>query len=67
MRYEKKMSSEVLLSSVIPFAGSGLGYAMGFAKARQMFTSEILKDCKYLPNEGFYWICQHRKGWLYLS
>jgi hypothetical protein len=30
--------------------------------ARQMFTSEILKDCKYLSNEGFYWICQHRKG-----
>jgi uncharacterized membrane protein (Fun14 family) len=25
------MSSEALLSSVIPFAGSGLGYAMGFA------------------------------------
>jgi hypothetical protein len=24
-------SSEVLLSSIIPFAGSGLGYAMGFA------------------------------------
>jgi DNA polymerase elongation subunit (family B) len=31
-------------------------------QARQMFTSEILKDCKYLPNEGFYWICQNRKG-----
>lgn len=30
--------------------------------ARQMFTSEILKDCKYLFNEGFCWICQHRKG-----
>ena len=25
------MSSESLLSSIIPFAGSGLGYAMGFA------------------------------------
>jgi uncharacterized membrane protein (Fun14 family) len=25
------MSSEPLLSSIIPFAGSGLGYAMGFA------------------------------------
>jgi uncharacterized membrane protein (Fun14 family) len=25
------MSSEPLLSSMIPFAGSGLGYAMGFA------------------------------------
>ena len=25
------MRSESLLSSVIPFAGSGLGYAMGFA------------------------------------
>jgi uncharacterized membrane protein (Fun14 family) len=24
-------SSEALLSSIIPFAGSGLGYAMGFA------------------------------------
>jgi uncharacterized membrane protein (Fun14 family) len=29
---ERKMSSEVLLSNIIPFAGSGLlGYAMGFA------------------------------------
>ena len=29
---EKKMSSEPLLSSIIPFASSGLvGYAMGFA------------------------------------
>jgi uncharacterized membrane protein (Fun14 family) len=29
---EKKMSSEALLSNIIPFAGSGLlGYAMGFA------------------------------------
>jgi uncharacterized membrane protein (Fun14 family) len=27
----KTMSSEALLSSLIPFAGSGLGYAMGFA------------------------------------
>jgi len=25
------MTSEPLLSSIIPFAGSGLGYAMGFA------------------------------------
>jgi uncharacterized membrane protein (Fun14 family) len=25
------MSSEALLSNIIPFAGSGLGYAMGFA------------------------------------
>jgi len=25
------MSSEALLSNFIPFAGSGLGYAMGFA------------------------------------
>jgi uncharacterized membrane protein (Fun14 family) len=32
LRSEKIMSSEALLSSVIPFAGSGLlGYAMGFA------------------------------------
>jgi uncharacterized membrane protein (Fun14 family) len=32
LRSEKKMSSEVLLSCIIPFAGSGLlGYAMGFA------------------------------------
>jgi uncharacterized membrane protein (Fun14 family) len=32
MRSEKQMSSEALLSSIIPFAGSGLlGYAMGFA------------------------------------
>jgi uncharacterized membrane protein (Fun14 family) len=31
-RSEQKMSSEALLSRVIPFAGSGLlGYAMGFA------------------------------------
>jgi uncharacterized membrane protein (Fun14 family) len=28
---EEKRSSEVLLSNIIPFAGSGLGYAMGFA------------------------------------
>jgi uncharacterized membrane protein (Fun14 family) len=25
------MSSEVLLSNIVPFAGCGLGYAMGFA------------------------------------
>ena len=25
------MSSETLLSGIIPFAGSGVGYAMGFA------------------------------------
>jgi uncharacterized membrane protein (Fun14 family) len=32
LRNEKKLSSEVLLSNVIPFAGSGLvGYAIGFA------------------------------------
>jgi uncharacterized membrane protein (Fun14 family) len=32
LRSEKQMSSEVLLSNVIPFAGSGLlGYAIGFA------------------------------------
>jgi uncharacterized membrane protein (Fun14 family) len=32
LRSEQQMSSEALLSSVIPFAGSGLlGYAMGFA------------------------------------
>jgi hypothetical protein len=31
-------------------------------QARQMFTSEILKDCNFLSNEGFYWICQHKKG-----
>jgi uncharacterized membrane protein (Fun14 family) len=31
LRIEKQMSSETLLSSIIPFAGSGLfGYAMGF-------------------------------------
>src|SRR5215472_4272969 len=32
MRSEKRMSSEALLSNIIPFAGSGLvGYAIGFA------------------------------------
>jgi uncharacterized membrane protein (Fun14 family) len=32
MRSEKQMSSEALVSNIIPFAGSGLlGYAMGFA------------------------------------
>ena len=32
MKVRRKMSSEVLLSNVIPFAGSGLvGYAIGFA------------------------------------
>jgi hypothetical protein len=29
LRSKKKMSGEALLSSVIPFAGSGLQYAMG--------------------------------------
>jgi uncharacterized membrane protein (Fun14 family) len=31
LRSEKQMSSEPLLSNIIPFAGSGLGYTMGFA------------------------------------
>jgi uncharacterized membrane protein (Fun14 family) len=32
LRSEKQMGSEPLLSSIIPFAGSGLvGYAIGFA------------------------------------
>jgi uncharacterized membrane protein (Fun14 family) len=32
LRSEQQMSSETLMSSVIPFAGSGfVGYAMGFA------------------------------------
>jgi uncharacterized membrane protein (Fun14 family) len=32
LRSKKQMSSEPLLSSIIPFGGSGLlGYAMGFA------------------------------------
>jgi uncharacterized membrane protein (Fun14 family) len=32
LRNEQQMSSEALLSDIIPFAGSGLlGYAMGFA------------------------------------
>lgn len=32
-------------------------------KAKELFTSDILKDCKYLPTkEGCYWICQRRKG-----
>jgi uncharacterized membrane protein (Fun14 family) len=32
LRSKKQMSSEALLSSIIPFAGSGLlGYTMGFA------------------------------------
>jgi uncharacterized membrane protein (Fun14 family) len=32
LRSEQQMSSEALLSNIIPFAGSGLlGYAMGFA------------------------------------
>jgi uncharacterized membrane protein (Fun14 family) len=31
LRSEQQMSSEALLSNIIPFAGSGLlGYAMGF-------------------------------------
>jgi len=35
MRSEKRMSSEALLTSIIPFAGSGLvGYAIGFAVKR---------------------------------
>jgi uncharacterized membrane protein (Fun14 family) len=32
LRSAKQMSSEALLSNIVPFAGSGLlGYAMGFA------------------------------------
>ncbi len=31
-------------------------------QARKIFTSEVLRDCKYLADEGSYWICQHRKG-----
>jgi DNA polymerase I len=32
-------------------------------RARQMFTPEILKDCKFLPmREGCYWICRCRQG-----
>jgi uncharacterized membrane protein (Fun14 family) len=32
LRNERKMTSEVLLSNIIPFVGSGLaGYALGFA------------------------------------
>jgi uncharacterized membrane protein (Fun14 family) len=31
LRSEKQMSSEALLSNIVPFAGSGLvGYAIGF-------------------------------------
>jgi uncharacterized membrane protein (Fun14 family) len=36
-RNKKLMSSEPLLSSIIPFAGSGLlGYAMGFALKKML-------------------------------
>jgi len=39
------MSSEALLSSIIPFAGSGLlGYAMGFA-----LRSEVNANCRRPP------------------
>jgi DNA polymerase elongation subunit (family B) len=32
------------------------------SKARELVTPDILKDCKYTPKEGYYWICQQRKG-----
>jgi hypothetical protein len=31
-------------------------------KTKEVLTSEILHDCKYIPREGCYWICQRRKG-----
>jgi DNA polymerase elongation subunit (family B) len=31
-------------------------------KAKELCTTEVLKDCKYIPNEDRYWICQRRQG-----
>ena len=36
------MSSETLLSGIIPFAGSGVGYAMGFALKKILKWSLII-------------------------
>ena len=30
-------------------------------KAKELYTTELLKDCKHIPKQG-YWICQRRTG-----
>ena len=59
----KKMSSEVLLSNIIPFAGSGLlGYAMGFASKKDL---EV--DANYRRLLGWNVLCRYStvaKLWL---
>ena len=30
-------------------------------KAKELYTAELLKDCKHIPKQG-YWICQRRMG-----
>ena len=30
-------------------------------KAKELYTTELLKDCKHIPKQG-YWICQRRMG-----
>jgi hypothetical protein len=61
------MSSEALLSNIIPFAGSGLGYAMGFALKkilkwvidyRRLLGRNVLCGCSTITKV---WICERRK------
>ena len=56
------MSSEALLSNIIPFAGSGLlGYAMGFALKkilkwrRRLFGWDVLCWCSTVAKV---WVCE---------
>jgi uncharacterized membrane protein (Fun14 family) len=42
LRSEEKMGSEALFSNIIPFAGSGLGYAMGFALKKILNWMQIV-------------------------
>jgi hypothetical protein len=59
LRSEKKMSSEPLLSSLIPFAGSGLlGYAMGFAlkKILRLLGWNVLCWCS---TPAKVWLCEY--------
>jgi hypothetical protein len=58
------MSSETLLSNIIPFAGSGLlGYAMGFARDLQVDVNhhrllgwDTLRWCSTVTKV---WLCEY--------
>ncbi|MGC1930580.1 MAG: hypothetical protein WA667_16550 [Candidatus Nitrosopolaris sp.] len=57
------MSSEVLLSSIIPFAGSGLlGYAMGFALKKILKWMLIIAG--FFGWDVLYWSSTVAKVWL---